>query len=219
MRQLLRRDLEQLKVTRNLGYIGAGDVAQALISMGHLAEINGEKLIFMIDEAERFTAVKVGDETLYLIDYLRELSDKSNSTAGFVIAGTAEAMDELPELFLSEAVRRAGRIGSDHYIDIPFLSAVSDVKGFLHELLGELVDMTIAEERIRKDSLEASIETYPFNAESFDTLCQYATEDPTKALPSHLIHCLNECAISAWDEQKSIIEVDIVNDIAPMIFG
>jgi len=217
--ELSAKDLEQLRVTRNLGRIGAGDMARALISIGGLAEKNGKKLIYMIDEAERFTAVRAGDETQYLIDYLREISDKSNSTVGFVIAGTAQALEDLPELFLSGAVRRAGRIGHDHYIDIPFLPAVEDVKIFLSELLGELVDQAKAEERIRGESLEASLETYPFNSESFDVLCQYATEDPTKALPSHLIHCVNECAISAWDEKKSIIDTTIVNDIAPLVFG
>jgi len=217
--ELPPKDLEQLKVTRNLGYIGAGDMAQALVSIGSLAEINGEKLIFMIDEAERFSAVKSGDETLYLIDYLRELSDKSNNTVGFVIASTAGGMDELPQLFLSGAIRRAGRIGTDHYIDIPYLSAVADVKTFLKELLKELIDQPLAEKRIRENSLEVSLETYPFNSESFDLLCQYATEDPIKALPSHLIHCLNECAISAWDDKKFIIESSIVNEIAPLIFG
>jgi len=217
--ELSARDLEQLKVTRNLGRIGAGEMARALISIGSLAEKNGEKLIYMIDEAERFTAVRAGDETQYLIDYLRGLSDKSNSTVGFIIAGTAQALEDLPELFLSGAVRRAGRIGPDHYIDIPFLSAIDDVKTFLKELLAELVDQAKAEERIRKESLKASLETYPFNSESFDLLCQYATEDPTKALPSHLIHCVNECAISAWDEKEYIIEAKIVNDIAPLVFG
>jgi len=217
--ELSAKDLEQLRVTRNLGRIGAGDMARALISIGRLAEKNGEKLIYMIDEAERFTAVRTGDETQYLIDYLREISDKSNSTVGFVIAGTAQALEDLPELFLSGAVRRAGRIGPDHYIDIPFLPAVDDVKIFLKELFGELVEQTKAEGRIRAESLEASLETYPFNSESFDILCQYSTEDPTKALPSHLIHCVNECAISAWDEKKSIIDTIIVNDIAPLVFG
>jgi len=216
---LSTKDLEQLKVTRNLGYIGSRDLAQALVSVGYLAEVNGEKLIFMIDEAERFTAVKSGDETEYLIDYLRELSDKSNNSVGFIIAGTAQGMDELPMLFLSGAIRRAGRIGTDHYIDIPYLSAVTDVTNFLKELLRELTDQESAEKRIRKDSLGVSLETYPFNSESFDLLCQYATGDPTKALPSHLIHCVNECAISAWDEQKPIIEPNIVNEIAPLIFG
>lgn len=217
--ELPAKDLEQLKVTRNLGYIGASDMAQALISVGSLAEKNNQKLIFMIDEAERFTAVRSGDETEYLIDYLRDLSDKSNSSVGFIIAGTAFALDELPPLFLSGAVRRAGRIGPDHYIDIPFLPAAGDVKQFLKELLKELVDPAKADDKIRKESLEASLETYPFNSESFDLLCQYATEEPTKALPSHLIHCVNECAISAWDEKKAIIESNIVNDIAPLIFG
>ena len=216
---LSAKDLEQLKVTRNLGYIGARDLAQALVSIGYLAENNGKKLIFMIDEAERFTAVKSGDETEYLIDYLRELSNKSNNTVGFIIAGTAQAMDNLPALFLNEAIRRAGRIGTDHYIEIPYLSAVADVSNFLKELLKELVDQESAEELIRKDSLVVSLETYPFNSESFDLLCQYATGDPTKALPSHLIHCLNECAISTWDERKPVIEPEIVNDIAPLVFG
>lgn len=217
--ELSPRDLEQLRVTRNLGRIGAGDMARCLISIGRLAEKNGEKLIYMVDEAERFTAVRTGDETQYLIDYLREIADKSNSTVGFIIAGTAQAFEDLPELFLTGAVRRAGRIGPDHYIDIPFLPAVDDVMIFLRELLTELVDQAKAEGRIRDESLEASLETYPFNSESFDVLCQYATEDPTKALPSHLIHCVNECAISAWDEKKFIIDTMIVNEIAPSIFG
>jgi len=217
--ELSAKDLEQLKVTRNLGRIGAGDMARALISIGGLAEKNGKKLIYMIDEAERFTSVREGDETAYLEDYLREIADKSNSTTGIVIAGTAQAFEDLPALFLSGAVRRAGRIGPDHYIDITFLSSADDVKMFLKELLGELLDQAKAEERIRKESLKASLETYPFDSESFDVLCQYATEDPTKALPSHVIHCVNECAISAWDAKKSIIEAKIVNDIAPLVFG
>jgi hypothetical protein len=215
--ELSAKELEQLKVTRNLGYIGAGDMAQALVSIGRLAEINGEKTIFMIDEAERFTAVRAGDETQYIMDYLRELSEKSNMTVGFTIAGTSQAFSDLPALFLSEAIIR--RVGRNNYIDIPYLSAVTDVKVFLNELLKELIDQKEAEKRIIEQSLEASLETYPCNAESFDLICQYASEDPAKALPSHLIHCLNECAISAWDEKKPIIESNIVNDIAPLIFG
>lgn len=215
--ELSAKELEQLKVTRNLGYIGAGDMAQALVSIGNLAENNEVKLIFMIDEAERFTAVKTGDGTEYLTDYLRELSEKSNMTVGFMLAGTAVAMDELPSVFLSGPVVR--RVGRNNYIEIPYLSAVADVKIFLRELLKKLIDQKEAEKRIRAQSLETSLETYPFNAESFDLLCQYATEDPTKALPSHLIHCLNECAISAWDERKHIIEQNIINEIAPLIFG
>jgi hypothetical protein len=215
--ELAAKELEQLKVTRNLGYIGAGDMAGAVRSIGKLAEINGLKLVFMIDEAERFAAVKTGDGTEYLTDYLRELSEKSNNSVGFMLAGTAGAMDELPSVFVSPAVIR--RLGRNNYIDIPYLAAVTDVKIFLKELLKELVDLRAAEQRIRELSLQASLETYPFDADSFDLLCQYATEDPTKALPSHLIHCLNECAISTWDEKKPVIEANVVNDVAPLIFG
>lgn len=211
------RDLEQLKVTRSLGYIGAGDMAGTIISLGKLAELNGEKLIFMMDEAERFTNVRGGDETEYLVDYLRELSEKHNDSTGFLIAGTAEAEADLAVPFRHNAVRR--RIGGYNYIDIPYLSAVSDVKRFLQELLKELIAQKRAEERIMKESLGVSLVTYPFTADSFDLLCQYTIEDPAKALPSYIIHAVNECAISAWDEEKPIIEPSIVNDVAPYVFG
>lgn len=211
------KDLEQLKVTRNLGSIGAGEMARTLVAIGKLAEENHNKLIFMIDEAERFNALKSGDGINYIEDYLRELSEKSNMYTGFMIAGTAQALDDIPSVFQSQAIVR--RIGKNNYVDIPFLSAVSDVKIFLKELLDELIDKDIAEKKIRDNSLICSLETYPFNSDSFDLLCQFATEDPTKALPSNLINCINECAISTWDEKKYLIENEAVNQIAPLIFG
>ena len=50
-------------------------------------------------------------------------------------------------------------------------------------------------------------------------MCDYACQDAIKSTPRNIIKTINECAIAAWDSQKKVIDDDIVNDIAPIIFG
>jgi DNA polymerase III delta prime subunit len=214
---LKANELERLNVTRSLGDLGAGDMVNALVGIGRLAERNEEKLIFLMDEAEQFKNVKTGDATESLHTYLRKLAEPSNSSVGFIIASYALTLDDMAELLVRADVRT--RIGENNFVEIPPLPSIKDVEIFLKELLAELVEQNKAEEKIQKESLGVSLETYPFTAEAFEMLCEFASEDPTKALPRNLIKAVNECAISAWDERKPIIEPNIVNEIAPLIFG
>ena len=96
--KLRPNELEQLKVTRSLGDIGAGDTVSALTGIGRLAERNGEKLIFLMDEGEQFRNVKTGDSVESLHNYLRKLAETSNSTVGFILAAFALTLDEMPDL-------------------------------------------------------------------------------------------------------------------------
>jgi len=215
--ELKANELERLNVTRSLGDLGAGEMVNALVGIGRLAERNEEKLIFLMDEAEQFKNVKTGDATESLHTYLRKLAEPSNSSVGFIIASYALTLDDMAELLVRADVRT--RIGENNFVEIPPLPSIKDVEIFLKELLAELVEQNKAEEKIQKESLGVSLETYPFTAEAFEMLCEFASEDPTKALPRNLIKAVNECAISAWDERKPIIEPNIVNEIAPLIFG
>jgi len=215
--ELKANELERLNVTRSLGDLGAGDMVNALVGIGRLAERNEEKLIFLMDEAEQFKNVKTGDATESLHTYLRKLAEPSNSSVGFIIASYALTLDDMAELLVRADVRT--RIGENNFVEIPPLPSIKDVEIFLKELLAELVEQNKAEEKIQKESLGVSLETYPFTAEAFEMLCEFASEDPTKALPRNLIKAVNEFAISAWDERKPIIEPNIVNEIAPLIFG
>ncbi|MGQ9811590.1 MAG: hypothetical protein ACUVQ7_09645 [bacterium] len=215
--ELKANELERLNVTRSLGDLGAGDMVNALVGIGRLAERNEEKLIFLMDEAEQFKNVKTGDATESLHTYLRKLAEPSNSSVGFIIASYALTLDDMAELLVRADVRT--RIGENNFIEIPPLPSIQDVQIFLKELLAELVEQNKAEEKIQKESLGVSLNTYPFTADAFDMLCEFASQDPTKALPRNLIKAVNECAISAWDEKKPIIEPNIVNEIAPLIFG
>lgn len=210
-------DLERLHVTRNLGDIGAGDLVNALVGIGRLAERNGEKVIFLMDEAEHFTRVKTGDQSESIHTYLRKLAEPWNSSFGFILSSYALTLDDMAEIVVRADVRT--RIGENNFVEIPPLPSIKDVQIFLKELLAELVEQNKAEQKIQNESLGVSLETYPFTAEAFNMLCEFASQDPTKALPRNLIKAVNECAISAWDERKPIIEPNIANDIAPLIFG
>jgi hypothetical protein len=56
-------------------------------------------------------------------------------------------------------------------------------------------------------------------ASAFELLADYASQDPYKALPRNIINAINECAIQAWDEEKSLADDEIVNDVAPLVFA
>jgi hypothetical protein len=136
---------------------------------------------------------------------------------GFIIASYALTLNDMAELLIRQDIR--SRLGEHNYVEIPPLPAIEDIRTFIREMLAELIDGERAEAKIHQESLGIALETYPFNSDSFDLLCEYASQDPVKALPRNLINAINECAISAWDAGKPIIDEDIVNDVAPLIFG
>jgi len=215
--ELKPNELERLNVTRSLGDLGSGDMIKALVGLGRLAQKSGEQLIFLMDEAERLKNVKTGDAMESLHNYLWNLAEPSNSSVGFIISAYALTLDDMPEFVVRQGIRT--RIGANNFMEIPPLPSIRDVQIFLKELLRELVEQGKAEEKIQNETLGVSLETYPFTAEAFEMLCEFAAQDPTKTLPRNLIKAVNECAISAWDERKPIIEPNIVNEIAPLVFG
>lgn len=211
------RELEALHVTRRLGQIGAGDMVNVLISIGELAERNGEKLIFMIDEMEELMNVRSGDSAESIHQYMRKVAEPANSSAGFIIGFKADTLNDAPAILIRDDVR--SRIGEINYLEIPHLPAVQDVKTFVQEMLRHLVDQGAADKKIQTEDLGITLDTYPFSAEAFELLCDYASQDPVKSLPRNLINCINECAIQAWDQQSQIVDENIVNDVAPLVFG
>ena len=213
---LSNKELEQLRVTRNLGQIGATAMVEELVGIGRLAEMLDEKIIFLIDEAERFLNVNTPDAIMSLEDYFRELSENNNDSIGFIVAGTATSAQEAARFLISEAVLT--RMGRQNVITIPPIPTLDDVKTFVIQMLSEIVDQVKADGVIKQEALAIPLATYPFDADSFALLCEYASQDPAKALPRNIIGAINECAITAWDDKKRNINSDIVNSIAPLVF-
>ncbi len=210
-------ELQRLQLTRNAGDIGAGDLVKVLVGLGHLAKKNDEKLIFFMDEVEQFQNIANPDCFEAVHNYLRQLSEQKNSSVGFIMSAYALTDDDMPRMMVRGDIR--SRIGAINYIEIPPLPSVEDIRTFICELLLNFVDRKAAEEKIQRQGLAVSLDTYPFDADAFEKLCDYASQDPIKALPRNIIKSINECAISAWDVEKAVIDVENVNEIASLVFG
>lgn len=210
-------ELQRLQLTRNAGDVGAGDMVKVLVGLGHLAEKNDEKLIFFMDEVEQFRNITNPDGFEAVHNYLRQLSEQKNSSVGFMMSGYALTDDDMPLMMVRGDIRN--RIGAINYIEIPPLPSVEDIRAFISELLSNFIDRRAAEDKIQQQGLAVSLDTYPFDADALERLCDYASQDPVKALPRNIIKSINESAISAWDVEKAVIDVDIVNEVVSLVFG
>ncbi len=210
-------ELSSLSLTRNLGEVGAGDLVNVLVAIGNLAGEVGEKLIFLLDEVEELQNVRTGDASESIHQYFRRLAEPANASVGFLVGFKADVLDDAPEMLRRGDVQ--GRIGTSNYIDIPPLPAVSNVKTFVSELLQNLIDQEQASARISEQGLDVDLGVYPFEHSAFELLADYATQDPTRALPRYIINAINECTIQAWDEEKYLVDEGIVNGVAQYVFA
>jgi len=215
--KLTSKELQEIKVTRNLGEVGVGDLVAGLQVCGNLAAAVGSCLIFFIDEMEELLNVREGDAAESWHQYIRKLADNANSSVGFVIGFKADTRDDAPKVLVRGDV--SSRISANNYIELETLAAPSNVQQFVKEMLAHLVKQPEAEQRIQADSLPSTTDTYPFTATAFDLMCDYACQDVIKSTPRNIIRTINECAIAAWDAEKKVVDDDIVNEIAPIIFG
>ena len=209
-------ELSSLQLTRNLGDLGAGDLADTLIAVGKLASAVGEKLIFLMDEFEELQNVKAGDAAESIHQYLRSLADSTNADVGFLIGFKADVLDDAAEILRRGDVQ--GRIGMQNYVDIPPLPAVSNVKAFMREMLQNLTDVSCVQKKISERSLDTEPGIFPFERTAFEMMADYATQEITRALPRFIIKAINQCAIEAWDTDKPLITEEVVNRIAPRVF-
>jgi len=210
-------ELSGLSLTRNLGDVGAGDLVNVLVSIGNLASKVGEKLIFLLDELEELQNVKAGDASESIHQYFRRLAEPANASVGFLIGFKADVFDDSPQILQRGDIM--GRVGPSNYVDIPPLPAVSDVKAFVSELLKNLIDQEQAQARVNEQGLDTEPGIYPFERSAFELLADYATQDPARALPRYIINAINECAIQAWDEEKYLVDEEIVNSVAQYVFA
>jgi len=215
--KLAAKELVEVKVTRNLVDVGVGSMVAALQTIGNLARTVGECLVFLVDEMEALQNIKQGDSAESWHDYTRKLSDNSNSSVGFIIGFKADTLDEAPRMLTRKDI--VDRIGRHNVIELETLAAPANAKAFVEEMLAHLVEQPKAEKLIQMEKLPSTGQTYPFIASAFDLLCDYACQDAAKSTPRNIIKTINECAIAAWDGKKKVIDDDIVNDIAPVVFG
>jgi hypothetical protein len=214
---LTTNELNSLLLTRNLGTVGVGDLVNVLVTIGNLADKVGEKLIFLLDELEELQNVRAGDASESIHQYFRRLAEPANASVGFLVSFKADVFDDAPSILLRSDI--ISRVGTSNYVEIPPLPAVSDVQTFVSELLQKLIDQEQAQAHIAEHNLDTEPGVYPFEHSAFELLADYATQDPTRALPRYIINAINECAIQSWDEEKYLVDEGIVNDMSQYVFA
>jgi DNA polymerase III delta prime subunit len=217
--RLAARELQEIKVTRNLADVGVGDMVEAVVAVGRLARAVGSCLIFFMDEMEEIQNVRQGDAAESWHQYTRKLADNSNSSVGFILGFKADTLDDAPRIIVRTDV--ISRIGKQNLIELETLAAPANVKAFVAEMLKFLIDHEKAEKLIKAESLPLKLQTYPFSESAFELMCDYACQDPHKSTPRNIIRTINECAMTAWDAEpkRRVIDDAIVNEIAPVVFG
>ena len=217
--KLTSKELQEIKVTRNMSDVGVGDLVAILQSTGNLARAVGHCLIFFVDEMEELQNVKTGDAADSWHQYARKMSENANSSVGLVIGFKADTIDDAPRMLIRQDI--LSRLGKNNLIDLPPLPSTANVKQFLEEMLAHLLDQDAAEKVIQAESLPSVKGTFPFTASAFELMCDYACQDSIKATPRNIIKSISECAIAAWDAtpKKRVIDDSIVNEIAPIVFG
>ena len=183
---LSSKELQEIKVTRNLGSVGVGDLIAGLQACGALAVSVDRRLVFFIDEMEELQNVRTGDAAESWHQYIRKLADNANFSVGFVIGFKADTRDDAPEVLVRGDV--LSRVSSNNYIELDTLAAPANVQLFVQEMLEHLVNQEEAEKRIQADSLQSTRDTYPFTASAFELMCDYACQDVIKSTPRNIIH-------------------------------
>ena len=215
--KLTAKELVEIKVTRGLVDVGVGDMVKTVQAIGNLARAVGSCLIFFFDEMEELINIKQGDAAESWHQYTRKLADNSNSSVGFVIGFKAVTVDEAPKMIVREDI--LSRISRANMVELETLAAPANVKTFVEEMLAHLIDQGAVDKLIKDEKLSSTVTTYPFTATAFELLCDYACQDSIKSTPRNIIRTINECAIAAWDNEAKIIDDDMVNEIAPIVFG
>jgi DNA polymerase III delta prime subunit len=217
--KLASKELQEIKVTRNMSDVGAGDLVAILQSIGNLARTIGYCLMFFVDEMEELLNVKTGDAAESWHQYARKLSENANSSVGFVLGFKADTLDEAPRMLIRQDI--ISRLGKNCIIDLPPLPSTANVKLFLEEMLARLVDQTAGEKLVQGGPPTSVKGTFPFTTSAFELLCDYACQDPIKSTPRNIIKAISECAIAAWDAvpRKRLVDDAIINEIAPIVFG
>jgi hypothetical protein len=194
---------QMLSLTKNL--TEPGELIEVLFSVGKLMKsVDNRKIIYLVDETEELGRVTNADASASFEWALRQLADNDNKNIGFVFAARATGGEELPFILNSEAIK--SRIGENSIIDIPHFGGVQDVKGFVMDLLANLIDGEQAGDKIHRAGLDTKVEFFPFSESSLDSFCEYIRENPERALPRAIIECINECAVSAFRAGDALID-------------
>jgi hypothetical protein len=221
---LVGGNLPALTLSKQYGVVMKG--------LAHLfREIEGEVLLYLIDEAERFSQVTNTDAYWSWLAAMRELTEIIGVAYVFFIG--SKSRDDLPAMFLQDEVMT--RIGVSNYVEF-YNQGREDLRDFLNELFqtiiqkgsvpdplnqvlakqtGKVPDTEIDSElsKLVAESGEP-LETYPFTREAFEQFIEECATNDLSNKPREVLIRVQKAAGRAMRKDSKFISNAILEEIS-----
>lgn len=206
---------EQQVLAVTTSQLETGELVELLVAIGELFILGGERLLFLIDEAESLHNVTNGDAQTSWHDAFRRLAGEDNHSVGWILA-FYETPTQTPPGFMTQGdiLDRLGDRGVMRLEALPQLV----LRKFLSDLLTDFVITERAVAAIKKHGLDTEVGVYPFTRDGFEAFLDEAKNDPDRAIPRTIIRAVTSCAIEALRKGQDGIGPETVREKAPAEF-
>lgn len=181
-------------------------------------EIEGERLVLMLDEADKLRAVTNGDAIAHWTNAFRILADKLTTEVGFILAASFRDPDMMPEPLADQQVRT--RFGEGAYLQLPNFGE-EQVEEFLRGLFEEWVDpekreMILSEHGGESDGEDVDGSSFPFTEPALIHFREWACRRGNVTTPRDLQEDLDVIVNRAMDDQRHVIADSY---LSPVLMG
>lgn len=206
-----------------------GIVMKGLVHL--FREIEGEVLLYLIDEAERFAQVTNTDAYWSWMAALRELTEIMGVAFVFFIG--VKSRDDLPMMFLQDEIMT--RIGVSNYVEF-YNQGREDLRDFLNELFQTIIQKGAVPEplvpvlekqtgkvpdtetngELGKLVVEAGepLDTYPFTREAFEQFIEECATNDLSNKPREVLIRVQKAAGRAMRKGSRFIDGAILEEIS-----
>lgn len=190
------------------------DFVASLLNSASLLHVGlKSKPVLLIDEGESLVNLTNADAHSEFVYAFRRLVDAENNVLGVIAAyEAAGGMEDSPRVLQDEAIRRRVDYEQGYFDLTTLVTAPTDARDFIIDVLAYLVDQEKAKETIASEGLATEPEFFPFTPEAVETISAFVTDDPERTIPSQIISLLSNAVVLAWRRRSQSTEHILVDE-------
>jgi len=190
------------------------DLYQVLLAIGEMyLTVNGERILFVADEAAKLENVDADEATQYhWVTANKLIFDDQNNSFGFIYTVTGKQEKQLPRAIWDPQIQN--RLGKHAYrLDT---LATGDVDSYLTKLLNEFIEWDKVQSLVDSgtiNSAEYDRQSYPFTAEARLRFLDHFNRNQEDAKPRDISGSLDILGFQAGKKGKRLITADIFDSL------
>lgn len=187
----------------------AGDMLHVVLNIGNLVrKVKNVGIVLLMDEAQALNEVQKRDIEIH--DAFLQLAEPDNSDVGFVFAYFGTGLSAVPKVISTpdDILSRLGVSQSNIQVAIKdllrLITTKKDLKDFINQVLGALIEKEKAKELIEKMELGEKVkpEQLPFTEEAIDRITDVLYDDERHRNARMIIHALASLSAEAYQKGK-----------------